>query len=90
MNKSPYPVIICGDFNDTPVSYAYHQLTSNYQDAFECCGNGIGKTLKGKIPAFRIDYVIYDNNFTPLSYQELKVNLSDHYPVKSEFVIKPD
>ena len=88
MDESPYPVIICGDFNDTPVSYTYHQLASNFQDAFVSHGSGLGKTLIGKVPAFRIDYILYDEAFTPLSYEEVYVNLSDHYPIKSSFSIQ--
>lgn len=88
IKDSPYPIIISGDFNDTPVSYTYHQLASNYQDAFACKGSGIGNTLIGKIPAFRIDYVLYDKSFTPLSYEEINIELSDHYPIKSSFSIQ--
>ena len=45
MKSCPYPIIICGDFNDTPVSYAYQQLGDNMIDAFLESGNGIGKVL---------------------------------------------
>lgn len=88
IKESPYPVVISGDFNDTPVSYTYHQLASNYQDAFIYNGSGIGKTLMGKLPAFRIDYVLYDKSFTSLSYEEMNIELSDHFPIKSSFSIQ--
>ena len=42
IKNSPYPIIICGDFNDTPVSYAYQQLGYNMKDAFIESGNGLG------------------------------------------------
>lgn len=88
IKDSPFPVIICGDFNDTPVSYTYHQLASNFKDAFICNGHGIGNSLIGKIPAFRIDYILYDKSFNSWSYEEIKIELSDHYPVKSSFSIQ--
>jgi endonuclease/exonuclease/phosphatase (EEP) superfamily protein YafD len=63
-------------------------LASKYQDAFECKGSGIGNTLIGKIPAFRIDYILYDQSFTALSYEEMNIELSDHYPIMSSFSIQ--
>lgn len=32
--ESPYPVIVCGDFNDTPASYAYRKISRLLQDCF--------------------------------------------------------
>ncbi len=87
MKYCPYPVLICGDFNDTPSSYAYHTLSRNRDDAFVKAGNDwIGSTYAGRFPAFRIDYMLYDDFFTALSYRKREVNLSDHYPVISEFM----
>ena len=34
MNHSPYPIIVCGDFNDVPVSYAYETIGAGLQNAF--------------------------------------------------------
>jgi endonuclease/exonuclease/phosphatase family metal-dependent hydrolase len=81
VEKSPYPVILCGDFNDTPVSYSYHQLLGDKFDTFREAGSGIGKTYHGKLPSYRIDYVFHDEAFSALSYLSPKVNLSDHFPV---------
>ncbi|MCX6285704.1 MAG: endonuclease/exonuclease/phosphatase family protein [Bacteroidetes bacterium] len=86
MKYSPYPVLICGDFNDTPSSFAYHTLSKGRNDAFVKSGNEwIGSTYAGRFPAFRIDYMLYDDFFTAISYQKKEVNMSDHYPVISEF-----
>jgi endonuclease/exonuclease/phosphatase family metal-dependent hydrolase len=86
MKQSPYPVLICGDFNDTPSSYAYHTLSEGRNDAFVKAGDDwIGSTYAGRFPAFRIDYMLYDDFFTARSYQKKEVDLSDHYPVISEF-----
>ncbi len=90
MKSCPYPILICGDFNDTPSSFAYHTLSKGRNDAFVKAGNDwIGSTYAGRFPAFRIDYMLYDDFFTATSYQKKEVDLSDHYPVISEFTFKP-
>jgi endonuclease/exonuclease/phosphatase family metal-dependent hydrolase len=82
-NKSQckYPMVICGDFNDPPASYAYKKLQQNLKDAFLECGSGIGSTYSGKLPTFRIDYILFDPMFECINYQELKVSYTDHFPV---------
>jgi endonuclease/exonuclease/phosphatase family metal-dependent hydrolase len=77
-SKSPYPVIICGDINDTPLSYAYHQLQKHYTDAFINNATGIGTTYAGKIPANRIDYIFHDKSFTSNRFSIQKEVHSDH------------
>ena len=59
--NTPYPVIVCGDFNDTPVSYSYQQLRGDFNDAFVGSGKGIWKNYIGKLPSFRIDNIFYSN-----------------------------
>jgi endonuclease/exonuclease/phosphatase family metal-dependent hydrolase len=81
IKKSPYPVIICGDFNDTPSSYTYHKIKADLKDAFVGNGFGIGNTYNGVFPSFRIDYILYDGNYTACNYRSVKKKLSDHYPV---------
>jgi len=81
MASSPYPVVICGDFNDTPVSYTYHQLIGNKKDAYRESGGGPGNTYRGKLPSYRIDYIFYDDDFISANYKTSKINLSDHFPV---------
>ena len=77
MRESPYPIIVCGDFNDTPVSYAYRELSENKKDAFIESGNGIGGTFT-KIPNLRIDYIFYDKKFNSCRFNTHKENFSDH------------
>ncbi|MBN2484678.1 MAG: endonuclease/exonuclease/phosphatase family protein [Bacteroidales bacterium] len=81
MNASPYPVVLCGDFNDTPVSYTYHQLLGSKKDAYRKSGGGPGNTYRGKLPSYRIDYIFYDKRFFSRNYKTSRVNLSDHFPV---------
>jgi endonuclease/exonuclease/phosphatase family metal-dependent hydrolase len=86
--SSPYPVMICGDFNDIPVSYSYHVLSEGLQDAFQKKGFGFGVTYNGNIPALKIDHILSDNHFDVLSCDILKVPYSDHYPVVSQMQLK--
>lgn len=78
---SPYPVILCGDFNDTPNSYSYQKLTKHLSDAFTESGHGFGNTYIGKLPSFRIDYILYDEYFSAWEFRRDLVRFSDHYPV---------
>jgi len=85
--SSPHPVIVCGDFNDTPVSYAYRTLSKGMKDAFIESGSGAGTTFRGNFPYVRIDYVLYSTGFTSLYYNTEKVDWSDHYPVVTRFML---
>ncbi len=79
--ESPYPVIVCGDFNSPPVSYTYQTFKNTLNDAFVESGSGIGSTYRGELPAFRIDYIFHDDFFTAYNFSVKKIRLSDHYPV---------
>ena len=81
------PVIVLGDLNDTPNSYAYKQFYKLYKDAFREAGSGFGYTYNGKIPGLRIDYFFSSDAFRAVDYQVLKDqnNISDHYPIYAEF-----
>jgi endonuclease/exonuclease/phosphatase family metal-dependent hydrolase len=81
LHNTRYPVILAGDFNDTPSSYVYSQVTEYLQDAFTEEGNGISITYAGRIPLLRIDYVMKSDLFRTLDYQRHKVAFSDHYPL---------
>jgi len=83
MNNSSSPVIIAGDFNDTPNSYVYRTLSKNMTDTFDEAGFGIGQTYFGKLPAFRIDYIIADRKMSVRSHEVIRNNSSDHYAVKA-------
>ena len=86
--NSPYKVIVCGDFNDVPSSYAYTKVKGKLKDVFAETGTGLGWTFNDKYYHFRIDYVLYDSNaFSPIQYKTDKVNYSDHYPVLCQLKI---
>ncbi|MFN8309401.1 MAG: endonuclease/exonuclease/phosphatase family protein [Chitinophagales bacterium] len=82
------PRLLCGDFNDVPVSYAAHRIGANLRDAFCDAGSGIGNTFANPIGFFRIDYVLYDPSLRAASYACIRQPLSDHYPVKVELYQK--
>lgn len=85
--KSPYPVIICGDFNDTPVSFAYRQISENMQDAFLQSGFGLGATYK-PFPFIRIDYILLqEHSFEVTGFQRISNAGSDHYMIAATFKI---
>lgn len=85
INKSPYPVLVVGDFNDTPVSYAYRKIRKGLNDSFVTSGYGAGFTYKGNYPPNRIDYILYDNSLINSYFDIIKVKYSDHYPIASYF-----
>ena len=61
LDKSPYPLIVAGDFNDTPVSYTYRKIRKGLNDSFVTSGYGAVFTYSGNYPPNRIDYILYDN-----------------------------
>lgn len=82
MRTSPHPVIWCGDMNDTPMSYSYHQLRElDMEDAFTESGSGIGHTYIGAFPSFRIDHVMHGPELRSWGFHTLPDELSDHRPI---------
>ena len=78
--QSPYPVILAGDFNDTPVSYVYRKVSLQLEDAFKS-GHGFGQTYIGFFPVFRIDYIMHSRHFVSNGFTTGKQKYSDHYPI---------
>ena len=80
------PILLCGDFNDTPLSYTYHQINrAGFVDGFVKAGHGIGRTYAGKLPLLRIDYVWANEQIQPMSFKRIKYKGSDHFPVMLDF-----
>jgi endonuclease/exonuclease/phosphatase family metal-dependent hydrolase len=82
-----FPKIICGDFNDIPVSYTYRQLSAGMKDAFGEAGRGLETTYKGSMPSFRIDYILFDNPMRAISYNSISEVPSDHKLIVAELQI---
>jgi endonuclease/exonuclease/phosphatase family metal-dependent hydrolase len=80
---SPYPVIVCGDFNDIPVSYTYRIISESLNDAYRESGFGFAKTYAGNIPALKIDFILTDKKIKSANTAILNATFSDHYPTIS-------
>jgi endonuclease/exonuclease/phosphatase family metal-dependent hydrolase len=84
IDLSPYSVIVCGDFNDTPQTYTYFSVAENLQDTWEAKGFGRGSTYAGAIPFLRIDYILASKKLDVIDCDVLRsANFSDHYPVSA-------
>jgi len=88
VSSSTYPVIVAGDFNDTPSSYAYGQLIMDMDDSFTENGAGFGKTYNGPYPSFRIDYILHDPSIMNYKFTTWPINYSDHYPVSGLYSLE--
>ena len=86
INHSPYPVIVCGDFNDVPNSYAYETIGAGLQNAFVEKGWGIARTFSAISPTLRIDNIFADKKFTITQFTRVKKLLSDHFPIIADMM----
>jgi endonuclease/exonuclease/phosphatase family metal-dependent hydrolase len=82
MRTCPWPIVYCGDLNDTPMSYSYHRLRrAGLEDAFVESGQGFGHTYIGEFPSFRIDHLLHGPQVKAWGMRTLPDELSDHRPV---------
>ena len=80
ITQCPYPVILAGDFNDTPHSYAYRKINQLLNDSFKS-GRTTGQTYIWDLPGFRIDYIMHSKHFKPYNFKTGSQKYSDHFPV---------
>ena len=90
MNESPYKVIICGDFNDVPNSYAYNTIGKGLKNAYAEKGTGIGRTFASISPTLRIDNIFVDNKLMVEQFIRIKKKLSDHFPIIADVQLLPN
>jgi len=76
-----YKIIICGDFNNTAYSWAYHEVKNDFKDTFLEAGKGFGKTFMFNKYPLRIDFILVDKKFNVNQHQNFNLKLSDHEPV---------
>ena len=77
-----YPVIVCGDFNDNPISFSRHMMAKRLRDCFVETGRGIGLSYNQKAFSFRIDHIFCSSDITPYEcFVDSKMDASDHYPM---------
>ncbi len=84
IDQSPYKNIVCGDMNNTPLSYEYRIIKGDMVDSFSASSFGITSTFAYWYP-LRIDFIFADKTFRILEHIVPKKNLSDHYPVIMTF-----
>lgn len=88
ISKSPVPAFVCGDFNDSPMSYTYYRLSKGRDDSFRKAGEWFGSTFSFFWPLLRIDYVLLPHQFEALLHRTPHKPYSDHYPVVAEVSVK--
>ena len=76
-------MIVCGDFNDPPISYSYSTIKGNMLDSFKNTGRGMGITYHENGFLFRIDYIMHTHNIDSFNSYVDNVDYSDHYPLYS-------
>lgn len=85
-----YPIIIMGDFNDTPMSYSVNLIGKGMKNTFQEKGQGWGITHYEMLPIFQIDYIFCSPRFQVQNYQIIKQELSDHYPIFADIRLVTD
>ena len=76
------PVILCGDFNDSPISYPHYEMSKRLTDCFRESGNGLGWTFFRNAIHVRIDHIFCSSHFVPCTCKvDANATSSDHYPM---------
>jgi endonuclease/exonuclease/phosphatase family metal-dependent hydrolase len=77
-----YPIIICGDMNNSAFSYVYRNIKGSLKDCFEEVGVGFGATYKFRYYPARIDYIFADPKMKVKKFENFTdFENSDHYPI---------
>jgi endonuclease/exonuclease/phosphatase (EEP) superfamily protein YafD len=77
-----YPTIVCGDFNDPPLTYSRRVIGQGLTDCFQKTGKGIGLSYNQKGFYFRIDHIFCSDHFTPYNCEiDNEMDASDHFPI---------
>ncbi len=83
-----YPILLCGDFNDNPISYSRHRIARELTDCFVSTGRGLGLSYNQKGFPFRIDHIFCTSSITPYNCKiDREIDASDHYPIICWFKI---
>ena len=75
-------IILCGDLNDTPISYTYQQLARRLSSVYRQSGRGFGRSFNQSGFPVRIDHIFVSNQWTSSNtYIDPQLDISDHYPI---------
>lgn len=75
-------IIVCGDFNDHPLSYTSRTMSKRLDNCFVKAGRGVGLSYNLKGFYVRIDNILCSSHFTPVKCKvDDSIDASDHYPV---------
>ena len=84
-----YPIIICGDMNNSAFSYVYRSIKGKLKDSFEEAGSGFGATYKFRYYPARIDYIFVDEKINVKKFESFPEFInSDHFPVMARLSFK--
>lgn len=86
--QDTHGTIICGDFNDTPISYAYHSMKKGLKDAYVSTAFGPGITYHEDLFLFRIDHIMHSENIKAFQTKRDKIKYSDHYPLRTSLLLE--
>ena len=83
IRRSPHrDIIACGDFNDSPLSYAHRVIGENLDDAFAASGRGLGISYNRNKFYFRIDHILLSPALEAFGCTvDRSIRASDHYPI---------
>jgi endonuclease/exonuclease/phosphatase family metal-dependent hydrolase len=84
VERTKNPIILCGDFNDTPGTYTYEKLKGHLVDGFREAGKGYAGTFRGAKDLLRIDYLFHSPTMQTIDYKVIPFEMSDHNPVFME------
>lgn len=82
-------LIVCGDFNDVPLSFSYNIIAEPLENAFVAAGSGYTYTFDGFFKLMAIDHMLVSEQLEVLSYEvDYTMQGSDHYPIISRMKVK--
>lgn len=85
-HRNNYSVVVCGDFNDTPISYSRHRMAEGLIDAYEATGQGVGRSFNRDAIYVRIDNMMCSPDLRPYGARvDNSITASDHYPLYAHF-----
>ena len=82
--------ILCGDFNDGPISYVHRTIAKNLVDCYVESSNGPGISYHRGGFFVRIDNIMCSEDWEPYECKvDDKIAVSDHYPIICKLKKRP-